>query len=72
MDIQRNINMIMHSMRLDGYNDFENSIDYREAIGMFTFPWGPKKYSKSYFYCDLDNILTRMQSHTSCNWRITD
>lgn len=33
-------------VEIDEYNEYENSLVYREAIGQLALPWGPKHYRK--------------------------
>ena len=35
---------MVRTVRIQEFNEYENSLLYREAIGMLALPWGPKHY----------------------------
>ena len=59
------------TVKMADYNEYENSLDYREAIGLLACPWEPQYYRKKPSYYGLDMILTRIRSRASYDRQVS-
>ena len=64
VEMAKTVNMT-ETVKMADYNEYESSLDYREAIGLLSLPWLPQYYRKHSSYYGLDMTLTRIRSRAS-------